>query len=169
MTLHSLRSLLAVVCLVAMTACQVPTAATSQPATATMFVTIPATDTPTPALLGGMITGHLSYPSEFIPTLKVVAFDVTDMSVYYFVDTEMNQGEYVLQVPPGTYYIISYVDKKDGTLGMPGAYSQFVPCGLQASCSDHSLIAVTVAAGQTVTDIDPADWYAPEGTFPTIP
>ena len=81
----------------------------------------------------------------------------------------MNQSEYVLQVSPGTYYIVSYVDKKDGTPGMPGAYSQFVPCGLQASCSDHSLIAVAVAAGQTVTDIDPGDWYAPEGTFPPMP
>jgi len=147
-------------------ACGLSTSPAAQPATATIAPILLATDTPTPAALMGTITGHLSYPSEFIPTLKVVAFDVTDPSVYYFVETEMNQGEYVLQVPPGTYYIISYVDKKDGTLGMPGAYSQFVPCGLQASCSDHSLIPVTVAAGQTVTGIDPADWYAPEGTFP---
>jgi hypothetical protein len=167
MILRPLGLLSVIVSLVSMTACNIPPASPPQPATATMFVTIPATETPTPAPLNGTITGHLSYPSEFIPTLKVVAFDVTDPSVYYFVETEMNQGEYVLQVPPGTYYIISYVDKKDGTLGMPGAYSQFVPCGLQASCSDHSLIPVTVAAGQTVTGIDPADWYAPEGTFPT--
>jgi hypothetical protein len=61
------------------------------------------------------------------------------------------------------------VDKKDGTPGMPGAYSSFVLCGLQASCVDHSLIPVTVLAGQTVQNIDPADWYAPEGTFPAMP
>jgi hypothetical protein len=141
----------------------------SAPATTTIAPSVAATVTPTPAPLMGTITGHLSYPSEFIPPLKVVAFEVMNPSNFYFVTTEMNQGEYTLQVPAGTYYIISYVFASDGTGGLPGAYSQFVPCGLQASCSDHSLIPVTVAAGQMVTGIDPGDWYAPEGTFPAMP
>jgi hypothetical protein len=152
--------------------CEMPDAQASEPNAYSRIVESFRFDqavTPSPASLPGTITGRLSYPSEFIPTLKVVALDVTNPSVYYFVNTEMNQSEYLLQVPPGTYYIISYVNRKDGTLGAPGAYSQYVICGLQASCSDHSLTPVTVAAGQTVTGIDPADWYAPEGTFPAIP
>ena len=42
-------------------------------------------------------------------------------------------------------------------------------CGLKASCSDHTLIAVTVGAGETVRDIEVSDWYAPQGTFPPRP
>jgi len=37
----------------------------------------------------GAISGHLSYPSEFIPPMRVVAFDAADLTVYYFVDTAL--------------------------------------------------------------------------------
>jgi hypothetical protein len=104
---RSLIMLSVLVLLVTTLACGLPAASTSQSPTATVAPSIPATDTPTSIPLAGSITGHLSYPSEYIPTLKVVAFDVTNLSVYNFVSTEMNQSEYVLQVPPGTYYIVS--------------------------------------------------------------
>lgn len=34
---------------------------------------------------------------------------------------------------------------------------------------DHSLITVEVGAGEVVSGIDPTDWYAPEGSFPSAP
>jgi hypothetical protein len=148
-------------------ACSISTS--PAPATATVAPSVLATVTPTSAPLTGTITGHLSYPSEFIPPMKVVAFDVVNPSNFYFVTTEMNQSEYTLQAPAGTYYVVSYVLESGGTPGLAGGYSKAVPCGLQVGCDDHSLIPVTVAAGQTVTGIDPGDWYAPEGTFPAMP
>jgi hypothetical protein len=109
----------------------------------------------------------------------VVAFSLTDGKAY-FVDTALNQTEYFIDVPAGTYYVVSYphegVPGNTGqvdsyTLGggpFAGGYTQMVPCGLDVSCDDHTLIQVTVAAGQNVV-VDPADWYAPEGTFPVMP
>ena len=126
-----------------------------------------------------VVTGRLSFPSEFIPPLRVVLFSITDGKAYY-VDTAANQAAYSLRVPAGTYYVVSYV--YEGTAGetgiapsytltggpYAGGYTQMVPCGLAYGCEDHTLIPVTVGAGETAT-ADPGDWYAPEGTFPPIP
>jgi len=50
-----------------------------------------------------------------------------------------------------------------------GGYTIAVLCGLTVDCTDHSLVPIPVAGGLEVSDIDPADWYAPEGTFPPAP
>ena len=115
--------------------------------------------------LPGIIRGHLSYPSEFLPGQRIIAFDAATMDVAADVTTEDGQGEYELSVPAGDYYVVAYLP--NGTLS--AGYSQAVPCGLLASCTDHSLILVHVNAGQTVDNIDPQDWYADEGTFPPMP
>ena len=133
----------------------------------------------TPEPSNAIITGKLSYPSEFLPPMRVVLFGLTDKKAY-FVDTAKGQGEYSINVPAGTYYVVSYtyegVAGNTGqvdsyTLGggpFAGGYTQMVPCGLSVGCDDHTLLPVTVTAGQTVA-ADPGDWYAPEGTFPLMP
>ena len=133
----------------------------------------------TPAPVNATITGKLSYPSEFLPAMRVVLFSLTDKKAY-FVDTAKGQGEYSIDVPAGTYYVVSYpyegVAGNTGqvdsyTLGggpFAGSYTQMVPCGLSVGCDDHTLLPVTVTTDQTVT-ADPGDWYAPEGTFPPMP
>ena len=141
--------------------------------------TIPVALTPTARPLNGTIAGKLSYPSEFIPPMRVAAFSLTNNKAY-FVDTAKNQSEYSLEVPEGTYYVVSY--PHEGTPGntgqvnsytpgggpFAGGYTQMVPCGLQVGCDDHSLLPVTVTGGQTAA-ADPGDWYAPEGAFPPMP
>jgi hypothetical protein len=133
-----------------------------------------------------MISGEVSYPSESRPEQEVYAIDVNDSSRWFSVTTPPYAGQgtggtaspspdpgksYSIQVPPGTYHVVAYI-KTDtpGTSG-PGLYSEYVRCGLRASCSDHTLIDVTVAAGQTRTEIDPADWYYQPGqaTYPPRP
>jgi hypothetical protein len=127
----------------------------------------------------GTVTGKLSYPSEFLPPMRVVLFSLTDKKAY-FVDTAKGQGQFSLTVPAGTYYLVSY--PYEGTAGntgqvdsytlgggpYAGGYTQMVPCGLSVDCQDHTLLPVTVTQGQTVS-ADPGDWYAPEGTFPPMP
>ena len=113
----------------------------------------------------GTIEGALSYPSEFLPLQRVVAFDVDDMGTFY-VTEDTSQGTYQLEVPPGAYYVLAYLinPKEIGAApGMFAAYSKAVECGLQAECDDHSLVPVDVQAGVTVTDIHPMDWYLPPG------
>jgi len=123
----------------------------------------------------GTITGNLSFPSSFIPAMRVVFFSLTDGSVSY-TDTGMNQGTYSMDLPTGNYHVVAY--PYTAGMGAPpagspiaggaGGYTQMVPCGLSADCSDHSLITITIVAGQTIR-ANPGDWYAPEGTFPPMP
>lgn len=126
----------------------------------------PATGTPaSPAPEAGSISGKLSYPSEFIPPLRVAAFNIFDQS-YRYVDTIQNQSTYqITGLAPGKYHVVAYV--MDGSLA--GGYTPAVACGLSADCTDHSLIEVTVLAGADTPNIDPGDWYAPEGAFPPMP
>jgi len=128
------------------------------------------TATPELAADTGAIAGKVSYPSDFIPPLRVVAF-ATDNSGWYEVRTEVNQRTYVLEgLPPGTYTVVAYAEDADGQVtGYSAGYSQSVPCGLSVDCLDHTLIDVEVRPGETTVGIDPGDWYAPEGAFPPYP
>ncbi len=113
----------------------------------------------------GSITGSLSFPSEYIPPLNVVAFSL-NTAFWYYVATVENQSTYTISnLPPGQYNVVAYTQSD----GFAGGYSQMVPCGLSVNCTDHSLISVTVTANQTTTGIDPGDWYAPAGSFPPDP
>lgn len=134
---------------------------------------VPPTDTlsPTPTVAPpttpptGSIGGLLSFPSERIPPLSVYAFSTTS-SDYYYVDTVMDQGDFLISgLPPGTYYVVAYTT--DGTIS--GGWTQAVPCGLSAACNDHSLIPVIVVGGQITEGVQVYDWYAPPGTFPSRP
>jgi hypothetical protein len=60
-------------------------------------------------------------------------------------------------LPVGKYWLMAYrIDNPSEA----GAYSQFVPCGLSATCTDHSLIVVEVKESQETKDVNPSDWYA---------
>jgi hypothetical protein len=132
----------------------------------------------------GMISGEVSYPSESRPELEVYAIDVNDPERWYSVIAPGFTGpgtgpatapppdtgkRYAIEVPPGTYHLVAYIaDRTRDT--SPGLYSRYVPCGLRATCTDHTLIEVTVAAGETRNDVDPSDWYYQEGTpYPPRP
>jgi hypothetical protein len=139
----------------------VPPSPTMNAATSTSTPTLTVTPTPVP----GSISGTLSYPSEFIPELRVVAFSVGGFN-YRYVETMENQGTYqITGLPPGKYHVVAYV--VDGSLA--GGYTLAVSCGLSIECTDHSLIDVTVTSAQDTPDINPVDWYAPEGMFPPMP
>ncbi|MBN1439988.1 MAG: hypothetical protein JW929_11320 [Anaerolineales bacterium] len=127
--------------------------------------TLEAQMTPPDLSAPGIIRGKLSYPSDFIPAQRVVAFRTATMEVEADVTTADGQGEYALSVGAGEYYVVAY--KLPG--GSAAGYTQAVPCGLLASCTDHSLIPVFVDAGAVVDNINPQDWYAPPGTFPPMP
>ena len=144
----------------AMTAQAILTPSPAQDAaTRTPAITITPTSAP------GSVSGALSYPSEFIPPLRVAAFSVDGYN-YRYVDTMQNQATYqITGLAPGKYHVVAYV--MDGSYA--GGYTFAVPCGLSVDCADHSLIDVIVEAGKDTPDINPADWYAPDGTFPPMP
>jgi len=118
-----------------------------------------------PSYQAGKISGKLGYPSEFIPPLRVVAFNL-DQGTYFWTDTLQNQQYYEIKgLTPGDYTVVAYFRGYD----VMGGYTNYVICGVSASCDDHSLIRVHVDAGASVTGIEPIDWYAPAGTFPPDP
>jgi len=170
---HSMRkffSTLIIIFALIFTGCtNTPTPTSAPVATAT---NVPATPTimpipsDTPQSEVGAISGQLSYPAEMIPALRVVAYRVDDGSSY-FVDTEAGQSTFTIaNLPPGTYHVVAYAR---ATPTIAGGYTQAVLCGLKVGCTDQSLLEVIVSAYQETKDINPADWYAPEGTFPPMP
>lgn len=125
---------------------------------------------PTPSSSTGSIAGTLNYPADTLPSMYVTAYQVGTQN-YQFVITQPGQSKFEIDsLPPGTYHIIAYTVGGGGfPVGLAGGYTKAVPCGLAAECSDHSLIDIQLAAGQAVTGINPADWYASQGTFPAFP
>lgn len=132
------------------------------------------TDTPTPTpTIGvptatsrptGSISGKLGYPSQGIPPLRIVAMN-TLTGEYYWQNTVTNQSTYSFpELPVGKYRVLAYVIAQPSRTFYAG-YSEFVTCGLLASCPSHALITVEVKAGQDTPNVDPIDWYAtdPEG------
>jgi hypothetical protein len=119
--------------------------------------------------LSGSIAGQLSYPSEGIPAMAVVAYVTggSPLDYYYIVTNEGTSTYQIDNLPPGNYHVVAY--PMTAPTSLSGGYSQAVPCGLSVDCTDHSLIGVQVVGGQVASDVNPQDWYAPEGTFPAYP
>ncbi len=116
----------------------------------------PAPAAPALPAATGSLTGQLSYPSEAIPPLRVVAY-LAGSGAFFSVDTAANQTTYRLDnLPEGKYQVVAYV-LPGGE--MAGAYSQAVLCGLTAECADHALVDVIVFAGETTPDVNLSDWY----------
>jgi hypothetical protein len=113
----------------------------------------------------GSISGELGYPSEGIPPLQIVAFNLGNQQFYY-IEVPENTFTYAIDnLPAGSYTVVAYPSGEN----FGGGYSEFVPCGQTADCTDHSLITVQVSAGQTTTGVNPVDFYAPAGAFPDNP
>lgn len=129
----------------------------------------------------GAISGRVTYPAEGSPPLAIYAFRVGDPSVYRVIHTPLRgpsepQAYTMAAVEPGMYVVLAYVapqkpDLPSGPLacGLCGGYTVASVCGLGQQCNNHSLLRVTVRAGETVSGIDVTDWYAPDGIFPTRP
>ncbi|MFH1186532.1 MAG: hypothetical protein V1755_16090 [Chloroflexota bacterium] len=132
-----------------------------------------AAATPSPAPSGdrmGSISGSPNYPSESLPAMHVTAFQVGTQN-YRYVST--NYGKQTFRIDdlaPGTYHVVAYTIGSQGfPAGLVGGYTQAVPCGLSVNCNDHILIDISVAAGQAITGINPADWYLVDDAFRPFP
>ena len=101
------------------------------------------------------------YPSEVIPPELEVCAEEPRGVVVACTDEHLRQNDaemYRLVVPAGSYYIFARLPYADANRAY---FSEFVRCGLSAGCPSHERILVNIAAGQTITGIDPHDWYAP--------
>lgn len=106
----------------------------------------------------GTIEGKLSFPSEVLPAQRICAVDITTNEELC---TETYEGSsYSLSVPAGTYNVYATVIENPDTPSTSKAYySEFVTCGLLASCPSHEPIEVVVNSGEVTSDVDTGDWY----------
>ena len=121
-----------------------------------------------PAQRPATITGKLSYPGDFdFPRMIVCAEATTSRSIHCTDKRLWNRRNrkftYRLRVPAGSYYVFATIvnGEEPGAdyRGYKAYYSEFVTCGLSVGCPSHDPIKVTARAGQTLTGIDPGDWY----------
>jgi hypothetical protein len=158
------RSLIIAACVLAtcLTGCAAPGAGSGRPSA--------AAPSPSSQLLG-VITGQVGFPAEGIPPMVVYAISLTAPgSPFYAVETIKNQGNFtLLGIPAGTYEIYAVPASADSGSPFPAAYTKAVICGLAYGCDDHAVIPVRIVPGQTVSGIDPGDFYAPPNTFRKIP
>jgi hypothetical protein len=110
----------------------------------------------------GAVTGKLCYPSEFIPEMTLF-FQELDSQEITKLATAENQGSYHIDLSPGRYVAFAYLNSGSS---FGGSYSNAVPCGLDASCSDHSPVQFDVKPGETMSAVDICDWYAPDAIPP---
>jgi hypothetical protein len=128
---------------------------------------------PCPALAApqpGVIEGSLSYPSEFIPPdMTICAENLATKKIsctnrHLKAKKYQYQVGYQLAVPPGDYHVYAYLpDPARYGAGYSrdyrAYYSDFVKCGMSVNCTSHAPITVKVRGGQTVSSVDPMDWY----------
>ncbi|MGW8227106.1 MAG: hypothetical protein ACWGOY_15295, partial [Anaerolineales bacterium] len=110
----------------------------------------------------GSITGKICYPSEFIPEMTLFLQETSSQEISELYISE-NQNRYSLNLIPGRYIAFAYLNSGATLIG---SYSNAVLCGLDAGCSDHSLVEFEVKAGQTLDGIDICDWYSTEAVPP---
>jgi hypothetical protein len=117
----------------------------------------------------GSISGKLSYPSEFLPPMRVCAISVDGGSRSGCVITRENQRAYRIDnLAPAAYYVLAYV--KDAGVHATGAFTRAVRCGAgQPRCTDGSLIPVTLGEGNSITGVDPGDFYSASDGWPKEP
>ena len=141
--------------------CEIPTCPACPTATVapTPTTATAIAATATPQVRNGALSGSLSYSSSPIPALRIVAMNPLT-GVYNWQNTTAGQSSYRFDnLEPASYYVLAYSIANPSKTFF-GAYSQFVPCGLTAACTDHTLIAVEVKAGEETKNINPSDWYA---------
>lgn len=136
--------------------------ASATPSTQPSASAVPST---TPATKG-TITGNVGFPASTTPAEVVCAIGTTDATVKICVDHPAGTDlAYSLSVSPGSYYVYASLKQPQGdfTTSYKAYYNEYVACQQTGNCAaglHNHYVAVTVAAGQVASGIDPTDWYA---------
>ena len=127
------------------------------------------------ALPAATLGGRLSYPSEGVPAMIVVARNAAGETIR--AETRAGQGRYRLQVPAGNYVVFAIpigVATTPGQIPLRGAHTAYSVCGrdkarLQSGqCQTGPLEEIRVAEADQREDVDIDDWYLPDALMATL-
>ena len=125
-----------------------------------------ASASPSATTAKGTISGNVGFPAGTAPAQSVCAVSSTDATAKYCIDHPAgNALGYQLAVPAGSYTVYASLKAPQGDYKTTykAYYDKFVTCGAASNCAmglHGQNEVVTVAAGGTVTGVDPTDWYA---------
>lgn len=109
----------------------------------------------------------MAYPSEGIPGVMVACAE--NIETEETICSEKRKGwqekvSYSLQLPPGKYYVYGKLLPGDDSVGdlqnERVYYTEYMKCGMEASCTSHSRIQLEVRPGETLNGITVGDWWA---------
>jgi hypothetical protein len=141
-----------------------PSPAESHPASSTPVASAPAADVSRASSGSGSISGAIRDGNRPPPALRVCATPVGG-GAPTCVETRRGAREYQIDVAPGRYYVLGWVQSGEVKLI---AHASQIRC-IRAPCPPDELIEVSVAAGQQLGGIDlgggyvdiPAGWPRP--------
>jgi len=125
-------------------------------------------------LRAATIGGRLSYPSEELPGMTVVARNAAGAT--FAVETKPKQARYHLEVPEGRYVVFAIARGTGDASGKAprGAHTAYSLCArdkarLRAKrCATGPLEEVTVTPSRGRDDVDIDDWTMPEALAETL-
>jgi hypothetical protein len=112
--------------------------------------------TPTPPVFG-FIKGKMAYPSDGIPGVMVACAE--NIETKETICSEKRKGweervSYSLQLPPGKYYVYGKLLPGDDSVGdmqnESAYYTDYMKCGMGATCTSHRRIQLEVRPGETL-------------------
>ena len=125
-------------------------------------------------LRAATIGGRLSYPSEELPGMTVVARNAAGAT--FAVETKPKQARYRLEVPEGRYVVFAIARGTGGSSGKEprGAHTSYSICARDKArfkagrCATGPLEEVTVTPTRGREDVDIDDWTIPEALAATL-
>ena len=108
----------------------------------------------------GTIEGHLVYPSDHIPDMRIVAEDA-DSGLQFYTTEIIEDSQYttgvgfVLRVPPGRYYVYAIKDGDD----YKAYHDRYVQSGFTEDSFER--IVVEVQAAQHLKNVTVGNWWGP--------
>lgn len=106
----------------------------------------------------GSVKGELCYPSDYIPSLKVILKNKESGKTFTLITNDDDKTFEIKNIPIGHYVAYAY-KTEDKTRDYGGGFTEAVPCSLTIDCKDHSLIEFEVKPNETKDGIRICDWY----------
>jgi hypothetical protein len=115
----------------------------------------------------GYIEGTTCYPADGMPSdMRIYAENTENNKIYMVQLSSINDAnifidtmKYKMRLPEGSFYVYAKTNRKGSKQNYNAYYSDYVKCGLHVKCTSHEPIIIKIRANETISNVDPCDWY----------